>query len=173
MKIAKILLIIMIAFFGSSTAVHAIILSTTFSDLNETTIGSTPIELDQVFDTSVDFQITNDTGMTWTDFHMALTIISFNQLGPYLYTGPGTETWSNDYSTIDILGLDVSDGDVLKFSITCDGTCTYAGVTFTGYPTVNGGNGVANQVSEPSTLLILGLGLLVVGIYFERISATA
>lgn len=164
MKTLNTLLIVAVMGLGLPTAAHAIVIASTFDNLSEKEIGYTPIELDQNFDPTIDFVITNDTGITWTDFHMSQSIL-FNPLGPYAYNGTGTEIWSTDYSTIDIIGLEILDGYDFQFSISCVGSCSLAGMTFNGYPTIDSGgndNGTpgGTSVPEPSTLFLLGPGIL-------------
>lgn len=175
MKKLNTLLVAALMAFGLPATTHAYTISSTFNDLNPMDIGFSPIEWDPIFDgTSIDFTITNSTGQTWTDFHMTeTTAIVGAVLGPFTYSGLGTATWSTDYSTIDILDLNIVDASTLNFSIGCGNNC--GGLIFNGFPTVdsggnggNGGNGGGASVPEPGILLLLSTGLLGLLVFRKR-----
>lgn len=143
-----VLLLAIVMVFGVSLKAHSLVITADFTDLNEQNLGFSPIELDTLFDPTIDFQITNNTGIVWTDFH----IRSEQALPP------------NTVDTYDWFSLNVLDGEVLHLSI-----ISVAGATFYGNPTVDGsgGSGGNEQVPEPSTMLLLGSGLAGLG-YVRR-----
>ncbi len=118
------------------------------------------------------FDITNNTGLTWTDFHIDLVptqgsagsfgFIDF-AAGGYDgmgYEGPGTGAFSDSFQTLDIVGLNVPNGGVLSFTVDVDHFEFFGTLDLVAYPTVsteppNGG------VPEPMSMLVwTGLGLV-------------
>jgi hypothetical protein len=77
------------------------------------------------------FEITNNTGLVWTDFHIDLVphglpgsfgFIDFlgggyDGMG---YEGPGTEAFSDFFHSLDIMDLNVPHGGVLTFTVDID-----------------------------------------------------
>ena len=120
------------------------------------------------------FEITNNTGVTWIDFHVRLE--GFSDFGGYpfmrftdlgsdgvIYTGPGTASFSDDNAdamgydeVMNVDGLDVPDGSVLSFTADIFGGVAPEGLfefAIYGLP----------SVPEPCTILVLGVGSLVLG----------
>ncbi|MCC7548718.1 MAG: hypothetical protein IT532_13210 [Burkholderiales bacterium] len=68
------------------------------------------------------FDITNNSGQTWTDFHLELRLApgSFGTFGFIdfagggydgdVYEGPGTDALSDDLHSLDIIGLNIAQG---------------------------------------------------------------
>ena len=114
-----------------------------------------------------DFQITNGTNTTWTDFHVRdaepIGIITG-------VTGPGTVV--NSGGLVDFFGLSVAPGGVLSFSITtfCLGEiCSLGGSIWRGTPTIDGtGGGVTTPIPEPETYAMLLAGLALLGFVYRR-----
>jgi len=115
------------------------------------------------------FTITNDTGVTWIDFHV--TLVGDGEFGSYdfmrfddlggdgdIYTGPGTESFSDEngdaygYNEVmDLDGLSIPDGDTLEFTVDIFGGAFPEGLVEAhvyGLPTV----------PEPCTIAVLGIG---------------
>jgi hypothetical protein len=110
------------------------------------------------------FTITNDTDVTWTDFHL-----TSNGPGGFTdsYSGPGTATYELPGGTVffgvNITGLNVASGGTLTFSqgVFCAGEVCALGATGTARPTTDGttgGGGGTTGVPEPSSLLLLACG---------------
>ncbi len=120
------------------------------------------------------FEITNSTGVTWIDFHVTLEgfgefsdypFMRFTDLGSdgVIYTGPGTASFSDDNAdglgydeVMHVDGLNVPDGSVLSFTVDILGGVIPEGLvefSIYGLP----------SVPEPCTILVLGIGALVLG----------
>jgi hypothetical protein len=138
------------------------------------------------------FEITNNTGEVWTDFHLRLSWMSPEGISEGMgslyfsnYIGPGTASLynpggsTNPYtlSNIDVVGLDIAIGATLDFSISgghlgeqLPGAATlwvYA------YPTTEGGGGGGGGVTvpEPATMFLFGTGLAGFGLLRKRFKA--
>lgn len=124
------------------------------------------------------FEITNNTGDLWTDFHLRLSWLSpsgllggINYLYFNDYTGPGSATLynplggTNPYtlSNIDVNGLGIADGTTLDFSIS--GGWLGENLPTTGYFWVYA---YPTTVPEPSTILLVGLGAAGLGFLRRR-----
>ncbi|HEX5421033.1 MAG TPA: PEP-CTERM sorting domain-containing protein [Gammaproteobacteria bacterium] len=161
---------------GVSHTAHAVTITHTFDTLDPLTVAQSGILSPGFLDQ--DFEITNNTGETWTDFHMridsgnAQTVAFAANPGP-AYVGPGTGTVGdsspgnlNDF--LDIVGLSIADNSALSFTVRLlvgeeafdvdllaePSTPTHFGTLSTG-----GGDGIPSQVPEPTGLALLGAGL--------------
>ena len=114
---------------------------------------------------SIDWSITNSSGVTWTDYEITADAGSWN---PSVYTGPGTATFPTA-STFEIVGLNVPNGATLTFSnqwvYACNNASGFCPGYFTyGTPSIGenggGGGGGGTAVPEPASILLLGSGLL-------------
>ena len=154
--------------------------SYTFNDLNNAQIDSRVGTLFSLSDEQ--FDITNNTGSTWTDFHMSLIgygpfgydFMRFADLGSdgTIYTGPGTASFSDLNSdalgfddAIDIVGLNILNGQTFSFQVDIFGGAFPEGLSsFDIYanPTVDSGG----TVPEPHIAVLLGIGLA--GMFLTR-----
>jgi hypothetical protein len=117
------------------------------------------------------FEITNNTGQTWTDFHIDLTVVgaTFGLTGGFIdfvgggydgtaYEGPGSYTISPNLRSLDIVGLSVPQGGVLSFTLDIDHFEGDGTFDLVAYPTVSQQPPTNGQVPEPATLFMFGLG---------------
>lgn len=162
------------AIFLLATPAHAT--SVTFTDLNAKTLLN--VGHDSGIYQQNAFQITNNTGVAWTDFHMIVSFataenpnliqgdgsIYFGDVSGIsnAYSGPGTAAFQNATSYIaggpvDITGISIPTGGEFDFSIgTAHGEIL--GTFFLiGNPTTGGGG---SAIPEPSTMMLLGSGLV-------------
>lgn len=158
--------------------VSATTISYTFTDLNSALIYT---EATSIVNENVQFEITNDTSYTWSDFHVALDGLSdlgsdydfmrFTDLGSdgTIYYGSGTASFSDvngdslgydEVMTID--GITIADGATFSFSadivggVFPEGLGTYM---INAQPSVDGDN-PPPAVPEPSTMLLFCAGLI-------------
>lgn len=108
------------------------------------------------------FEITNNTGTTWTDFHFELRLGdgSFGTFffvdfvgGGYdgtVYEGPGVGVVSNFNSLLDVTGINIPNGDVYSLNLDMDAFELFGTYELFGTPTTDG------IVPEPGTLALLG-----------------
>lgn len=117
------------------------------------------------------FDITNNSGVTWFDFHVTLEgqgdfgpydFMQFTDLGAngVIYTGPGAVSFTDDNldalglnEAMHIDGLNIPHGAVLSFTADIFGGAAPEGMTsfqIHGQP----------SIPEPSTIAILGMGTL-------------
>jgi len=126
------------------------------------------------------FSITNNTGVTWTDFHLELRQTS-GPLGSFafinaavggydgdVYEGPGIDSLSNpgggSGTVLDIIGLNIPNGGNYSFTVDMDAAELIGTYGLFGHPTT-AGNGCERCVPGPATLMLVSLGLLGLGGY--------
>ena len=113
------------------------------------------------------YQLTNNTGQPWTDFHFLLALASGNgtfffptfAAGGYdgtAYEGPGDFVVSADLQRLDVVNLDIADGQVFVFSLDSDAFELTGTYDVYGTPSVDGGS---NGAPEPAPLALLGIAL--------------
>lgn len=137
-----------------------------FTDLNEKLI----LDYTGSLLTAEDFQVTNDTNDTWTDFHLftegTAASADFEYAGFFNYSGPGTTTYKDvngdaqgRFEVLDIVDLSIAPSASYTFTVSVT-TLPPEGATsiqIYGRPTVDG-NGTPS-VPEPATLSIFGIGM--------------
>jgi len=135
----------------------------TYNDLNSQTLTTV------LFTGDYPFEITNNTGQTWTDFHFQL--VDFGDVpGPPVvfsatdpYSGPGTATVSQDNQGLNTIlnvdNLDIPSGQVYNPTLSM---ATVEGArALVGNPTVGGmPEPGPSPVPAPAPLALMGLGLL-------------
>jgi len=146
----------------------------TFTSLSPKAIGGISLNGADYLDTPVAFQITNHTGVTWTDF------ISYTFGGTFdtaTYAGPGKASfpYTSVYGgqapifpkytggdPLDITGISIPAGSTLDYTINLafgPGESLTNVIGVSGGPSVGTGGTVGTTVPEPSTLLLLAPGL--------------
>lgn len=143
---------------GYTAVTHATVF--TYTSNTEKYLGSGYLEL------------INETGVTWTDFHFGLTgyVGAWGFVGDS-YSGPGIAEYGGGYyglyQPLDITGLNIPDGSTysLSFEVGHVGE-VLSGYFVTGTPSIGG----ASAVPEPTSLLLIGAGLLGVGFLRRRLS---
>lgn len=151
----------------SLAACSAGAVSLTYDNLDQKPIlqNQSGFLMNQVFD------ITNNSGQTWTDFHLSLDVYpdpdgELGAGGPTFfidtksggfdgtaYDGPGSYSLSSSQQVIDIINLSVPDGDTYTFTVDVAQGETTNHYDILGKPTV------ANEVPEPGTLGLMALGV--------------
>lgn len=114
------------------------------------------------------YRLTNNTGQTWTDFHFRLALGS--GMGTFMfpnfagggydgtaYEGPGSFAVSADLQQIDVVDLNVANGEVFTFNLDSDAFELTGTYDVFGTPTVDGGS---NGAPEPTALALLAVGMM-------------
>ena len=140
----------------------------------EERIGVFGQNLSSISTTPLDLTITNDTGVTWTDYHLVLGGLGGMIAGSYSGLGTAVESsaWTippsvGVFSQLDIFDISIDDGESLVFSVNhyCAGEVCSAGfvpITLDGTPTIDG-EGPGPAIPEPSAALVFSIGVLVIG----------
>jgi len=147
-------------------------ISATFTTLNSKIIGGQPPGSYLYINAPYDFEITNDTGVNWTDFHLQTSTGSFVV---DTYAGPGTAAFTNTFfvagapptfpsytgaGQLDITSINIAPSGILDFTVNLaigpSESAGFLGILITGNPTTGG----TSTVPEPTTMLLLGSGLL-------------
>ena len=148
----------------------------TYNDLNEQLLYSNDGTSD-IFDEP--FDLTNNSGQTWTDFHLRIERfiepngpsfidIAAGGFDGMAYEGAGTYTLSSPGpngglgTVLDIIGLSIANASIYSFTLDVErfDDAVFGDLSYNiyGTPTVDGvvGNGA---VPEPSTAMMLAIGL--------------
>lgn len=113
------------------------------------------------------FDLTNNTGTTWTDFHFRLALGQGSGTFWFVdfigggydgdgYEGPGSGTFP-DPSTLDVIGLNIANGGTYRFTVDMDSFELLGTYQLFGTPTTDGNGG---QVPLPGALLLMAGGLV-------------
>ncbi len=160
---------------GFTEPAHAIT-TITFTDLTEQRITQVDFNLiDELIN------LNNSTGVTWTDFHFRLALspdsvgdfrfpenggVPIDSFDGTAYEGPGTPAYNTGFTTLDVTGLNISDGADYSFNIDLWNINVAGEVELFGQPTTDR-NGV--PVPEPGTIILFGIGLAgIIGLRRKR-----
>jgi hypothetical protein len=152
---------------------NADIITATFTATSSKIIGGVAPGSYLYINAPYEFQITNNTGVTWTDFHLQTSTGGFVD---DTYAGPGAGAFTNTYFVaaapptfpsytgaghLDITSINIAPLGILDFTtnlaIGPSESAGFLGILVTGNPTTGG---VPPTVPEPSTLLLIGSGLI-------------
>ena len=169
-------------------ASHASAVSFTFTDISTQLIDSRLTADGRLLELER-FDITNNTGEVWTDFHLSLEgqtlfgdslFVIFEDIGAAgLYSGPGVASFSDSHGTgffdmLTIDGLDIAIGGVLSFNVDII-AITESIVSFQiyGLPSIGQSGGPTGAIPEPSAGMLFLVGAACLGSGTRRKTRTS
>jgi len=154
------------------------VVTATLNDMTQALVWWEPTSF--VGGSPIDFEFTNNTGVVWDDFHVWLDgdgdvgtdypFMRFTDLGldGVIYYGAGTASFFDlnmdgfGYNEkMDVVGLNILNGGLYSFSVDIVGGVFPEGLTkFIVYAQPSGSTQPQPSVPEPSTMALLGIGLV-------------